>query len=187
MAHLGDLSYINGVKNGDSRVLEEIYQEYSGSVKSWILKNNGSYEDAQDIFQDALVAIYKKTLDPDFQLRSPFGPLLISICKNKWIDQLRKKSRNPEVRNIEEERLVDEAVDNNDLEAIEETSIREKKLERSFVQLSDLCQQLLKLAMEDTSPSVIAERLGMSGANAVYRRKKACTDRWRILYQELNL
>lgn len=184
MRERGSSEYFQGLRNGDPDTLKAVYQAYSGSVKSWVIKNNGSLEDAQDIFQEALMAIFQKLNDPNYDLKSPFGPLLMTICKNKWIDQLRKKKREQEVRNANPGRLFDEAVAEQDLAAIEEEELKQRSLQVAFDQLSELCQRLLKLAIAEMNPAAIAQQLEMSGANAVYRRKKACTDRWRVLYQE---
>lgn len=187
MAEKDSSKYFQGLKQGDPATLSAVYQQYSVSVKSWVIKNNGSLEDAQDVFQEAIMAIYQKLSEPDYEIKSPFGALLLTICKNKWIDQLRKKKREREVRNANPGRLFDESVTEHDLAAIEEAEIKQLNLQKAFDQLSELCQRLLKLAIAEIKPVEIAQQLEMSGANAVYRRKKACTDRWRLLYQEQNL
>ena len=52
---------IDGIANGDSKILELIYQKYSQRVKTLIEKNTGTVEDARDVFQEAIVIIYKNT------------------------------------------------------------------------------------------------------------------------------
>jgi len=177
-----DQRYIQALLNNDTRLIQEIYQNNAEQVNRWIQKNNGTTADAKDIFQEALIAVYTKAAQGDFQLTAPFGALLLRICKNKWIDRLRKKSRSPEVRMNDEARYKGDNTSNL-AEAIETTTLKEQILEQTFQQLSDLCRRVLKLLSEGVKPSEVAVQVAMSNANSVYRRKKACTDRWRDLYR----
>jgi len=177
-----DQRYIQALLKNDTRLIQEIYRNNAEQVSRWIRKNNGSSDDAKDIFQEALIALYTKAAKGNFQLTAPFDALLFRICKNKWIDRLRKKSRSPEVRMEDEARHKSENTQNL-AEETETASLKEQILEQTFQQLSDLCRKLLKLLSEGISSSEVAIRAEMSNANSVYRRKKACTDRWRDLYQ----
>ena len=177
-----DHKYLVALKNGDSRLLNELYSQYSPQVIKWVRNNNGSMSDAQDVFQDALMALYNKACDPDFVLTYPIGGLIFQICKNKWIDQIRKKSKESEVRILEKERYTDEQPNASMMEQIEEEEIRQTKLNAGFAQLSELCQKLLRLISEGINSKDIAVRLEMNDANTVYRRKNACIERWRNLY-----
>jgi len=161
--------------------IANIFKILPEQVSRWIRKNSGSSDDAKDIFQEALIALYTKAAKGDFQLTAPFGALLLRICKNKWIDRLRKKSRSPEVRMEDEARHKGENT-HNLAEETETAFLKEQILEQTFQQLSDLCRKVLKLLSEGISSSEVAVRVEMSNANSVYRRKKACTDRWRDLY-----
>lgn len=177
-----DQRYIQALLNNDTRLIQEIYRHNSKQVNRWICKNGGSSDDAKDIFQEALIALYTKAAQGDLRLKAPLGALLLRICKNKWIDRLRKKNRSPEVRMEEGVRYKDESLQHL-AEETETTHLKEQILEQTFQQLSDLCRQVLKLLSEGMKPSEVALQVDMSNANTVYRRKKACTDRWRDLYQ----
>ncbi len=177
-----DQRYIQALLENDTRLIQEIYRDNAGQVSRWIQKNSGSVADAQDIFQEALTAIYIKAAKGNFKLTAPFGALLMQICKNKWIDRLRKKSRSPEVRIEEDMRYEDTAV-RNLTEETETAYLREQILEQTFEKLSDLCRRILQLLAEGIAAAEVATRADMSNANTVYRRKKACTDRWRELYR----
>jgi hypothetical protein len=61
---------------------------------------------------------------------------------------------------------------------------RQERLGKTFEQLSELCRRLLALLSDGTPPLEAAEMLQMNGVNTLYRRKNACTERWRVLYLE---
>ncbi len=178
-----DHRYIEALRKGDNLLLEELYENYSKTVTRWIMNNSGNMADARDIFQEAIIAMYNKACDPTYVLSCPIGGLLVQICKNKWIDQIRKKSKDTEVRNIEKERYTNEQETASQLEIIEEEEIRQSKLEKAFAQLSDLCQKLLKLYAEGLKAEAIRVKMEMENVNTLYRRKNACTERWKVVYE----
>lgn len=183
MGQHADYRYIVALREGDSRLINEIYAQHAPGVKRWVLQNNGNSAEAQDIFQEALLALHQKAYDPDFILTCPLGGLLFQICRNLWLNQLRKKNRDVTVRKVEAERYKLEETTISTLEAVEEEQSRQHRLNTAFAQLSDLCQRLLRLLAEGISASDAAVKLELSNANTVYRRKHACVSRWRQLYE----
>lgn len=177
-----DHRYLLALRDKNPVLVRELYQNFSPQVIQWVKKNNGSIDDAQDVFQEALIALYNMSLNVDFVLTHPIGGLIFRICRNKWIDKLREKNRESEVRDEQKKRYTDEQDIVPPIEQIEEEEIRQKKLNLSFQQLSSLCQQLLRLISNGTSPKDIVIQLKMANANTVYRRKSACIERWRKLY-----
>ncbi len=178
-----DHRFIVALRQGNDTVIKELYTDLSPKVTRWIMANNGSMSDAKDIFQEAILALYNMACDPGFVLKYPIGGLLFKICKNKWIDQIRKKTKESEVRILEKERYDNVETTTALLEQIETEEIRQTKLDKAFRKLSELCQNLLKLSMEGISPKEIAVQLQMSDANSVYRRKSACVERWKTLFK----
>jgi len=178
-----DHKYIEAFRKGDYRLLDELYQKNTPQVKRWILNNSGNIEDAKDIFQETIISIIKKAYDPDFQLTYPIGGLIFQIAKNKWTDELRKKKTKNKVRKVLTQRLEDrEEAFTLYLERIERDEHLQRKLDASFVKLSDRCQRLLKLFAEGAKPKEIVDILKMNNVNTVYRRKNACLQRWKELY-----
>ncbi len=178
-----DHRYIEALRKEDENLIKEIYQNFAPQVLKWVSRNSGSKADAKDIFQEGLISIYNKALDPKFILNCSLGALLFTICRNKWTDQLRKKSTRQKGSTEVKDRFYSDQQIGKTVEEIEEHQLKEKKLDNSFQQLSALCQQLLSLVAKNTRPAEIAAQLQMNEVNTVYRRKKACTDRWRALYQ----
>lgn len=178
-----DHQYIEALARGDRKVLEMIYKEHLPSVRSWILKNNGSDNDAKDVFQEGIIAIYDKALDPDFVLTCPLGAFIFHICRNKWISQLRKNKKMEGVINVEKERYKNEGDTGPLVEQVEEEAIRQTRLDKAYAQLSELCRKLLKLVGEGVAANDISEQLEMAKVSTFYRRKNACIERWRTLYE----
>lgn len=178
-----DNALIEALRAGDFSVLDRVYRENAATVTSWITKNSGNLADAQDTFQESIVALHEKAKDPEFVLTCPLGALLFSICRNKWLYQLRRKKREDEVRKLAVPSSREEGSVHDALEAVEEENLRQRRMRAAFGELSELCQRLLGLLAKGMAGEAIAAEMGMAGANTVYRRRHACGQRWRTLYE----
>ena len=57
---------VNGFRKNDSETMRATYQEVYPKVRAHILKNNGSEDQAKDIFQEAFVACWRNIKDGKF-------------------------------------------------------------------------------------------------------------------------
>ncbi len=182
-----DHAYLDALRNNDSRKLEELYATCSPGIIRWVTANNGTVADARDLFQEALISLHRSAHKSDFKLTCPINALIFTICRNQWISQLRRKKKEAEVRNAEADRyLTENTATASAYERWEEEQLEQERLTASLEQLSDTCQKLLRLLGRGVSSTEAAERLGMSNANTVYRRKNACLQRWRDIFDGLN-
>jgi RNA polymerase sigma factor (sigma-70 family) len=65
------------------------------SVRKYIHSNSGTTDDAKDIFQDALVVLYKNVQSQTFTLTVPLKTYLLAIVKNLWLQELRRRNKIP--------------------------------------------------------------------------------------------
>lgn len=184
-----DQQYITALRRNDPKGIREIYRLYAGQALRWVSQHHGTADDAKDIFQEAVLAVYEKAADPAFVLTCPLGALLHVIYSRKWMDRLRQKNRDGEVRKTGEQRYMEEAVAQADTLTVAEEVVAEEKrqklLGQAFAELSELCRRLLTMLSEGTRPPEAAERLEMNSVDTLYRRKNACVQRWRAVYLEL--
>lgn len=185
MSQHPDHRYLVALRENDSRLLEELYRDCAPRITKWVIRNNGTAADARDLFQEALISLHKCAHKPDFVLSCPISALLFTICRNQWINQLRRKKKEFKVRETEAERYTPDPATVSTYEQWEEERIEKDKLDRSLGQLSETCRKLLKLLGRGVKPAEAAKQLGMSNANTVYRRKNACLSRWREIFESL--
>ncbi|MCC6279831.1 MAG: hypothetical protein IT262_04475 [Saprospiraceae bacterium] len=182
-----DQQYIEALRRNDPRGIRKIYELHAAQALRWVRNNNGTEDDAGDIFQEALMVVYEKSLDPDFTLTCPLGALLHVIWSRKWIDRLRQKNRESAVRKQEETRYDSDTTE--DTLVLAEDMLagqaRQERMSRTFIQLSELCRQLLRMLSDGVAPRAAADQLQMNSVDTLYRRKNACTQRWRELYLQI--
>lgn len=182
-----DHQYIEALRKNDPHGIRKIYDQYANQALRWVHNNNGTAADAQDVFQEALIVLYEKACDPAFVLTCPMGALLHLIYARKWIDRIRAKNKESGVRKEEEQRYNLEVGE--DALVLAEDALahaaEQARLAKAFEQLSDLCRRLLTLLSGGAAAKSVAEQLDMNSVDTLYRRKNACTQRWRALFSEL--
>ncbi|MFK5957588.1 MAG: sigma-70 family RNA polymerase sigma factor [Lutibacter sp.] len=162
-----DHIYIEALLKNDSRVLSKIYEQFSYKIVSYVKKNSGNADDAQDIIQETLVTIYHQAKDKGFILTCPFDAYFYLLCKRRWLNELKKRGKN-RVTNLEDDTSITEEQE----QQVEETEIFEQQqqlFELKFKELGTKCQKLLKAAFKIKSMEKVAEILGVSYG---YARKK---------------
>jgi RNA polymerase sigma factor (sigma-70 family) len=167
-----DQRFITGLLHNDAPVVEEIYSRFAGKIKGMILNNQGTEYDAADIFQEALMDIYRRAATGGFILSCPFEALLVVICRNKWITQLQKKQRQGvTLKGVEG---YDKGADVfKEAEQVQQHNERRFLLERKLAELADGCRELLQLAWSGISMEAVAQKLKLSYAYA-RKRKSEC-------------
>ncbi len=55
-----DHTHILALRNGDFTILHQVYTDNAATISSWITKNNGSLADAQDTFQEGIIALHQQ-------------------------------------------------------------------------------------------------------------------------------
>lgn len=180
-----DETYMRALCEGNSKVLDEIYRRFGPQIRGWVCQNNGDADDAADLMQDSLIAIYDRYCGTEFTFSGTFGGLLTTIARRIWYDKLARKKRDQDVR---KEDLYGHEVEVPEVEAAEEALLAKQRmdvLQEVFLQLSEQCQRLLSMFAEGVDdPEVIASQLGIPTVNAVYQAKHRCLNRWKQLFQE---
>ncbi len=92
MRNFSDEQILKGILRHDNLVLSYIYKQYFYKVNAFVKKNNGSEADVSDIFQEAIIVIYRKLKENDllFENRS-FEVYLYSVCRLLWLKSLKNR------------------------------------------------------------------------------------------------
>jgi len=163
-----DQRYILYLKENNPLGIREIYERYAGQVKRFIVKNSGDADDAADIFQEALIDIYHLAQKPTFTLTCPFEPFLITICRNKWFNVLKKRKGQPVTNTLDDVYTFKQA-DLGDMDSYLDEVAREQAVMQTLEELGERCKEIIKACMSDTPQDQVAATLGLTYA---YLRKK---------------
>jgi RNA polymerase sigma factor (sigma-70 family) len=171
---LSDVEIIAGLRKRDNRVLQYIYKNSFTAVRQLILSNAGSENDAEDIFQEALIIIFKKLKDePNFELTSAFNTYIYSIARLLWLKHLRnvKKIVIDPLNRDHEERIEFE-----EPSPVQDKDLRMAIYQRTLLLIPEDCQKILRLTAQDISSLEIARQLGFRSENYVRKRRHFCKE-----------
>jgi len=175
MIGYSDEQILKGILRHDNLILQYIYKQYYYNINYFIRKNQGSEDDASDIFQEAIIIIYRKIKENDLVFeKSSFKGYLFSVCRFLWLKQLEK-------RRIEKEKLNDslpyqmDLYDDNLNELVEKNE-RYGLYQKHFSTLSTDCQKLLQLFFEKVSLKEIAKVMGYKSEKYAKKRKFKCKE-----------
>src|SRR5687768_15271862 len=78
-------------KNLNSAILF-IYQQYSDTVSSFITNNGGSVQDAEDIFQETVLAFLSSVKNGKYRKESTVKTFIVSVARNIWYNEIKKRA-----------------------------------------------------------------------------------------------
>ena len=155
-----DQSFIDGLANNDSAIIQSIYKKFVPKVVSYIRNNSGDEDQAQDVVQEIMILLFNQAKAKSLQLTCPFDAYFFLLCKRKWLNEL-KKASNTGVTIKEEETSNNEPT----ADMVAETELFEEKQElfdAMFQKLGEKCQEVLKLSFTIKSMEEVADKLNVT-------------------------
>jgi RNA polymerase sigma factor (sigma-70 family) len=172
VANYSNEELIDGIRDRDNTILLYIYKTFYPMVRELVVRNHGKSDDAKDVFQEAMVIIFRKTLEEEFKLHSSFTNYLYTISRFIWLKMLKRKK-------IFSEKITDlirpvtmESEDILDIEA----SLERKVYQHYFEKLGKDCREILTMFYNEMSFREIALKLGKASEEYVRKRKHVCKE-----------
>ena len=161
---------IHGIRNHDSAVLEYVYQTYFTMIEGFVIHNHGSREQAKDVFQEAMIIVYKKIREGELELTCKFGTYLYAICKNVWLQERKKYQLHAE--KLQHQPLVvhDPGPDEDPLLRNHLTDLFNKH----FSELSKDCQKILTMFFNNHTVEEIRDEMNYKDLHHAADRKYRC-------------
>ncbi|MBI3136102.1 MAG: sigma-70 family RNA polymerase sigma factor [Bacteroidetes bacterium] len=154
------------------KAFARLYRFYPG-VEKHICINSGSKDEALDIFQDALVILYRKVTEskPDNGTFSCEG-YLVTTCKLLWSNELRKKKvRTGSETGLENLRFEDE------IQGQLEKEYKLKTIENVLLKLGEKCRTILEqFYFRSLSMEHIARQFGFKTVESAKVQKYKCIE-----------
>jgi RNA polymerase sigma factor (sigma-70 family) len=173
MGPFSDSKLIDGIIKKKRAVIFFMYKDYFPLILALIEKNSGTLQDAEDIFQDGMVALYIRCRERELVLNCTLRSYFYSICRNLWLQRLERKHRLV----FQPDLLVNEHEEKYN---VKDSLTREVKLTRHrvfwrhFKRLPEDCQNILLMHFDKVPFKEVAKKLGFSNENHVKVRKYLC-------------
>lgn len=170
--NLNDQQLLEGLLKANTSTVGKIYDLALPAVISWVTTNSGSEADARDIFQEALIALFRKVESGDLVLTCTLKSFLRIMCRNLWLTRLRdnKKFEASEIETAEAVSLDE------DLLSRLEQSEKEQLFFKHFDALGEDCKKILQWFFDKIALKKIAKNLATS-ENYIKKRKFLCKEK----------
>ena len=175
---------IEGLKLNEDAAFEFVYRQYYKMTAQYVGTNKGSKDDAQDVFQEALIVLVKNLRNKDFKLSAKVSTYLFAIAKKYWLYKLRgNKDSSLEIENLNTDHLIE---DDSGLLAENEYDVKHSIIGEVFHLMKEDCRELLtQYYFNKSALGDIAKRMGWSD-DFVKVKKRRCMDALKILVQQHN-
>lgn len=160
-----------------THILEQT--DWRASVLKYVLKKGGSFEDAREVFQEAMFSFYQSIRSGRFESTSELKTYFIAIAKNKWRRTLRDHDRHHRHEDNLARALDREAHwDGRGAEEAFMSEDRQEYLLKIAALFGERCKQIMQLFSQGFDMEEIAREVGLSGgADAAKREKYRCRQR----------
>jgi RNA polymerase sigma factor (sigma-70 family) len=151
-------------------ILSEYYVLYYENIRRFVLYNNGTDEDAKDLFQEVLLVIFQKARNGQLELTCSLGTFIYSVSRLLWLKELEKRKRMSH-------KLVDiEGYIDTDADIIKWSEYNERLFiyRRVFDELSKDCRRVLSLFLEGLSVAKITKIMGYKSEQHTKNRRYRC-------------
>ncbi|WP_020529993.1 RNA polymerase sigma factor [Flexithrix dorotheae] len=154
------------------KCFSQLYKDNFDSLAGHILRNGGSPEDAEDVFQEVMVVFVNMVRTGKFRGESKIKTCLYSICKFRWKDL---KNKQFSVSNREEKYHEQNFQKTTRFDREFEEKEKKENLLQIFGQLGEKCKQILvAFYYEDLTLKELAEKLEYKNVQVVSNQKGKC-------------
>lgn len=165
--------------NNEKAAIEAIYKDNYRLIQQLVVHNNGTEDDARDIFQEALIVLYQKARSGSFELNCQVKTYLYSICRRLWLKRLQqnRKFETP-VDSFDEIVPVEE-----DVEAHVKTERQYGIMRSALGKIGEPCKSLLEaFYIHDKNMSEISAFFGYTNSDNAKNQKYKCLMRLKKLF-----
>jgi len=170
---------LQGLACSDRKAIETIYRENYNMIQSLIVNNNGSADDARDIFQEAMIVLYEKVRSGSFELNCLIKTYVYSVSRRLWLKRLQQMNHySPVADNLQETIPVEEEIEEN-----ERINYEFQAMDRAISSLGEPCKSLLEAYYLDRRNMLeIAQSFGYTNADNAKNQKYKCLMRLKKIF-----
>lgn len=167
------------IGNNERDAIELVYKENYGLIQHFVVYNNGTEDDARDIFQEAMMVLYEKAKQPDFELTCQIKTYLYSVCRRLWLKKLQHARRmETQIENFDQVVTVDE-----DMEDHEKLTQQYLIMRTAMGKIGEPCKSLIEaFYVHHKNMQEIADFFGYTNADNAKNQKYKCLVRLKKLF-----
>ena len=159
--------------------IETLYEAAFPGAARFVQKMGGDFEDAKDIFHDALIIFQERQNQPGFQLQQSANAYLLGIAKHLWLRKHHRQHKLVPLTDAEKEISLPEDFFPN---------LHTQRLLQFLENAGQKCLDLLRAFYYQKTPvKQLAQNLGYANEHSVSVQKYKCLEKVRISIQQKSL
>ena len=176
---INESELLEGLARNDRKAVETLYKQNYSMVQAFILNNNGTTDDARDIFQEAMIVLFEKAKDGQLELNCQIKTYVYSVCRRLWLKRLQQLQRfGAPVESLEDVVPVEEELEEHDRKN-EAFAVMEK----AMTHLGEPGKSLLEAYYIQKKQMLdIAAEFGYTNADNAKNQKYKCLMRLKKLF-----
>lgn len=169
---------LQGLARNDRKAVEAIYKANFNLIQALVVNNNGTAEDAKDIFQEAVMVLYRKVQGEGFTLNCLIRTYLYAVARRLWLKRLMQQHRFASAEGEPPAVAVED-----DLEAHRRRDAEFELMEKAMGGLGEPCKSLLEaFYLRKQSMGDIAAQFGYTNTDNAKNQKYKCLVRLKKLF-----
>ena len=162
---------VRGIKEKDEKVIHFLYKDNFKKIAQLVKMNNGTEDDACDVFQDAFMIVYDKLRNDSLVLNVSIGTYLYSVARFVWLKELKRNKNNSPIKEEDFRELQDD-----DIHSIFIYNEKHDLVWQHFEKLSKDCQKVIQLVLDGKSISEVTGIMNYSSEQHTKNRRLRCKD-----------
>lgn len=148
--------WASGLRRNDAATVRALYKQHFPAIRTYVLQNSGTGNDAQDVFQEAMTVLWLKVKEGQLVPDSDPGGFLFRVAKYKWLDQVRSAAHK-HMKVVHDDRALDPVAD-----AADDIEEKLARLRGVYDKLDDKCRTVLdQFYFERKDLATIAAGMGV--------------------------
>lgn len=179
-----DARVLKLMRDGDDEALVILYRQNRTMVASYVTRNNGTPDDAEDMLQEVLIVLWEKVRAGKFEYSAKLSTFIYATMKNMWSRRLARRRREiPQTDNDidppdESASILEEIVDEE----------RTKLVQLAMGKLGEQCRKILVLFYwDELSMDQIAAEMSLANADTAKAKKYQCKKELESFLKKLRL
>ncbi|WP_346237198.1 RNA polymerase sigma factor [Niabella insulamsoli] len=175
-----EIDLLKGLARDDRKSVEIIYGQNYNLIQALVVNNNGTVDDAKDIFQEAMIVLFDKARSGSFELNCQIRTYLYSIARRLWLKRLNQSDRrNADFDDTNETQVIVEE----DVAQHEQKDAEFEMMHAAIHSLGEPCKSLLaSFYFKNKSMQAIAESFGYTNAENAKTQKYKCLMRLKKIF-----
>lgn len=170
---------LKGLANSDHQAVETIYRDNYNMIQNLVINNNGSADDAKDVFQEAMIVLYEKARSGTFELNCQIKTFIYSVCRRLWLKRLQQQNRFSTPGDSMEAVVPVE----DELDVHEQRNAEFDMMENAINHLGEPCKSLIEAYyLQKQNMQEIATRFGYTNADNAKNQKYKCLMRLKKIF-----